>query len=31
MIAHDVAVGRSGEVYVGDIDGRRVQKLEKPR
>jgi peptidylamidoglycolate lyase len=26
-IAHDIAVGRDGAVYVGDIDGSRVQKF----
>jgi peptidylamidoglycolate lyase len=30
MIAHDIAVAPDGSVYVGDIDGRRVQKLERP-
>jgi DNA-binding beta-propeller fold protein YncE len=29
MIAHDIAVGPDGSVYVGDILGRRVQKLER--
>lgn len=27
LLAHDVAVGRNGAVYVGDIMGRRVQKF----
>jgi peptidylamidoglycolate lyase len=30
MIAHDIAVAPDGSVYVGDIEGRRVQKLERP-
>jgi peptidylamidoglycolate lyase len=29
MIAHDIAVAPDGSVYVGDIDGHRVQKLER--
>ncbi len=29
MLAHDIAVAPDGSVYVGDIDGRRVQKLER--
>jgi peptidylamidoglycolate lyase len=28
--AHDIAVGRDGAVYVGDIFGRRVQKFVRP-
>ncbi|MBI3869783.1 MAG: 6-bladed beta-propeller [Verrucomicrobia bacterium] len=27
MMAHDIALSNTGEIYVGDIDGRRVQKL----
>jgi peptidylamidoglycolate lyase len=28
MIAHDLGIASNGTVYVGDIDGHRVQKLE---
>jgi DNA-binding beta-propeller fold protein YncE len=27
MMAHDIALSADGDVYVGDIDGQRVQKM----
>lgn len=27
MMAHDIALSRDGDIYVGDINGQRVQKL----